>query len=70
MIGTARHAFQSDWIQLAIATLKKSWKLLQIAEKSFRKLNGTELLPVVYEGRKFKNGIAVKTKTEDEKVAA
>jgi transposase-like protein len=46
------------------------WKLLQIAEKSFRKLNSPELLPAVYEGKEFKNGIAVKTKTEDQKVAA
>jgi transposase-like protein len=46
------------------------WKLLQIAEKSFRKLNSPELLPAVYEGKEFKNGIPVKTKTEDQKVAA
>lgn len=46
------------------------WKLLQIAEKSFRKLNSPELLPAVYEGKVFKNGVAVKTKTEGQKVAA
>ena len=46
------------------------WKLLQIAEKSFRKLNSPELLPAVYEGKEFKNGVAVKTKTEDQKLAA
>lgn len=46
------------------------WKLLQIAEKSFRRLNSPELLPGVYAGKEFKNGVVVKTKTEDQKFAA
>lgn len=46
-------------------------KLLQIAEKSFRKINSPELLPAVYEGKKFKDGIqVVETKTEAQKEAA
>lgn len=46
------------------------WKLLQIAEKSFRRLNSPELLPAVYAGKEFKNGVVVKTKTKDQKLAA
>lgn len=47
------------------------WKLLQIAEKSFRKINSPELLPAVYEGKDFKDGAqVVETKTEERKVAA
>ncbi|TAL24688.1 MAG: IS256 family transposase [Nitrospirae bacterium] len=46
------------------------WKLLKVAEKSFRKINSPEMLPAVYAGKLFENGIAVTTKTEDLKVAA
>lgn len=46
------------------------WKLLKVAEKSFRKINSPEMLPAVYAGKLFKDGIAVKTKTENLRVAA
>ncbi len=36
------------------------WKLLLIAEQSFRRLNAPELLPAVYAGAKYVDGIAVK----------
>jgi transposase-like protein len=36
------------------------WKLLQVAEKSWRKLNAPELVECVYEGRQFIDGVAVK----------
>ena len=35
------------------------WKLLRVAEKNFRTLKGYCLLPDVYEGKKFVNGIEV-----------
>lgn len=38
------------------------WKLLTVAEKSWRKLNSPELLPLVAQGVKFVDGIEVKTK--------
>lgn len=37
------------------------WKLLMIAERSFRRLNAPKLMKDVYEGRKFVDRIAVKT---------
>ncbi len=47
------------------------WKLLQVAEKSFRKINAPELLPAVYEGKEFKDGNeVVETKINDQKEAA
>lgn len=36
------------------------WKLLLLAERSFRRLNAPELLPAVYAGAKYVDGIAVK----------
>ena len=36
------------------------WKLLQVAEKNFRTLKGYWLLPDVYKGKKFLNGIVAK----------
>lgn len=39
------------------------WKTLQIAEKSWRKLNSPELLPLVLQGEKFKDG-----KREEKKI--
>lgn len=39
------------------------WKMLRVAEKSFRRLNGVDLLPAVFNGVKFKDGHMVKTKT-------
>jgi len=47
------------------------WKLLKVAEKSFRKLKGYCLLPDVMEGKKFVNGIAIQEKgNKDERIAA
>jgi len=40
------------------------WKLLCVAEKNFRLLNGYWLLPDVYSGKRFVDGVMV----EDEKV--
>lgn len=36
------------------------WKLLQVAEKTFRRLNAPELLPLVYTGVKYQDGKQVK----------
>src|SRR5262245_59908152 len=33
------------------------WKLLQVAESTFRRLKGTELLPAVYAGEQYVNGV-------------
>jgi hypothetical protein len=32
------------------------WKLLQVAESTFRRLKGAELLPAVYAGAQYVNG--------------
>ena len=34
------------------------WKLLQVAESTFRKLKGAELLPAVYAGTRYVDGVA------------
>ena len=46
------------------------WKLLTVAEKSWRKLNAPKLLKDVYEGHRFKDGVAVKTRREESRIAA
>lgn len=46
------------------------WKLLTVAEKSWRKLNAPGLLKAVFEGSLFKDGVAVKTKVEETRIAA
>jgi transposase-like protein len=46
------------------------WKLLGVAEQSWRKLNAPELMREVYDGKRFKDGIAVETKTESTRKAA
>jgi putative transposase len=33
------------------------WKLLQVAESTFRRLKGAELLPAVYAGAQYLNGV-------------
>jgi len=33
------------------------WKMLQVAEKSWRKLYAAQLLPLVASGAKFKDGV-------------
>jgi transposase-like protein len=40
------------------------WKLLQVAEKNFRTLKGYWLLPEVYSGKRFVDGVIA----EDEKI--
>lgn len=37
------------------------WKMLQVAEKSWRKLNAPQLLPLVASGMKFKDGVLLKS---------
>ncbi|MDE3051233.1 MAG: transposase, partial [Nitrospirota bacterium] len=37
------------------------WKMLQVAEKSWRKLNAPELLPLVVSGVTFKDGVMTKS---------
>jgi len=39
------------------------WKLLTVAEKTWRKLNAPGLLKEVYAGQPFKGGAAVKSKS-------
>jgi putative transposase len=45
------------------------WKLLQVAEKTFRRLNATALLPAVYAGAKDVDGIKQRV-TNHQEVAA
>ena len=33
------------------------WKILQVAESTFRRLKGAELLPVVYAGARYVDGV-------------
>lgn len=33
------------------------WKLLQVAESAFRRLNGAEVLPAVYAGARYVDGV-------------
>jgi putative transposase len=40
------------------------WKMLQVAEKSWRKLNAPGLLPLVASGRTFQDGIMLKARHE------
>ncbi len=46
------------------------WKLMRVAELSWRKLNAPKLMHKVYEGKLFKDGIAVKMKIEPTRKAA
>jgi transposase-like protein len=44
------------------------WKILQVAESTFRRLKGTELLPAVYAGAQYVDGV-LKMRTH-QKIAA
>jgi transposase-like protein len=46
------------------------WKLLRVAEKSWRALNAPHLMKDVYEGKCFKDGVAVRMKIEPTRNAA
>lgn len=46
------------------------WKLLKVAEKNFQGLKGYLLLPDVYVGKKFINGIMLNEKMGSERKAA
>jgi putative transposase len=45
------------------------WKMLQVAESSFRRLKGAELLPTVYTGVQYVDGLQRATTTR-QKIAA
>jgi hypothetical protein len=40
------------------------WKMLQVAEATFRKLKGAELLPAVYAGVHYVNGVPRRLTTQ------
>jgi hypothetical protein len=44
------------------------WKMLQVAESTFRRLKGAELLPAVYAGTQYGDGV-LKMRTQ-QKIAA
>lgn len=46
------------------------WKLLRVAEKSFRRLKGHDLLPKVFQGKQFVDGFPLKAKNKFERAAA
>lgn len=46
------------------------WKLLRVAEKNLRTLKRYWLLPDVYEGKKFVNGVKVDDVSTVERMAA
>lgn len=46
------------------------WKLLVVAEKSWRALNAPRLMRDVYDGKRFKDGVAVRTMIEPTRKAA
>jgi len=46
------------------------WKLLLVAKKSWRALNAPRLMRDVYDGKLFKDGIAVRTMIEPTRKAA
>lgn len=46
------------------------WKLLRVAEKSFRRLKGHDLLPEVFQGKQFVDGFPLKAKNKFERAAA
>ena len=43
------------------------WKLLMVAEQTWRKLNAPWLLQAVYDGRRVKDGVAVRAETDERK---
>ena len=45
------------------------WKILQVAESTFRKLKGAELLPAVYAGGQYRDGVK-RRETAQQKLAA
>jgi hypothetical protein len=45
------------------------WKMLQVAESTFRRLRGAELLPAVYAGVQYVDGVQRST-SRQQKIAA
>ena len=45
------------------------WKILQVAESTFRRLRGAELLPAVYAGAQYIDGVRQRTSTRPQLAA-
>jgi putative transposase len=45
------------------------WKILQVAESTFRKLKGAELLPDIYAGGQYRDGVK-RRETAQQQLAA
>jgi hypothetical protein len=46
------------------------WKMLQVAESTFRRLKGAELLPAVYVGAQYVDGVQRAMSVQQQKRAA
>lgn len=62
--GTARRYKRVDNATAMI------WKLLQVAERAWRRLKGHELLEDVYHGKRYVDGMPVKDKSDPVECAA
>jgi len=45
------------------------WKILQVAESTFHRLRGAELLPAVYAGAQYIDGVRQRTSTRPQLAA-
>ena len=45
------------------------WKILQVAESTFRRLRGAELLPAVYAGAQYIDGVRQRTSSRPQLAA-
>ena len=45
------------------------WKILQVAESTFRRLKGAELLPAVYAGAQYVDGMRLRASTRQPRAA-
>ena len=45
------------------------WKILQVAESTFRRLKGAELLPAVYAGAQYVDGVQPSTRRQQQMAA-
>ena len=62
-----RNAMECEKIDAATALI---WKVLQIAETTFRRLNAPELLPAVYAGARYVDGVKQAVDAAQQEVAA
>jgi hypothetical protein len=72
-MDTSQFVYSRGYKQIVMYKVENAtaliWKMLQVAESTFRRLKGAELLPAVYAGAHYVDGVKQSVRTQQQLAA-